>query len=109
MQAPPKRKTPAKRATRLATLFASGFNALQQGEEGEPVEEERTNRDAFWHGFGGTSKVRPPPGPLCGRAARICCTDMCKAFSGRSLLLTPTIQLDQLVYILVETSTTEQD
>ncbi|CAL5228881.1 g12095 [Coccomyxa viridis] len=60
VQAPPKRKTPAKRATRLATLFASGFNALQQGEDGEPVEEERTNRDAFWHGFGGTSKDPMP-------------------------------------------------
>ena len=80
MQAPPKRKTPAKRATRLATLFASGFNALQQGEDGEPVEEERTNRDAFWHGFGGTSKVRAPPALCMAEPLRASCLHL--AFSG---------------------------
>lgn len=101
VQAAPKRKTPAKRATRLATLFASGFNALQQGEEGEPAEEERTNRDAFWHGFGGTSKVHPPPGPLVWLW---CCDLLCRPISGflrepngPPLMIVPTFQLGLFV------------
>lgn len=62
MQAPPKRKTPAKaRQTRLQNLFSDGLNALQHGDDVDVAEEERVNRDAFWHGFGGTSKVRCAP------------------------------------------------
>ena len=60
MQAPPKRKTPAKssRATRLAALFSNGYSGPQQGGDiPADADEDRATRDAFWHGFGGTSKV----------------------------------------------------
>ena len=60
VEAPPKRKTPAKpRQNRLAALLGNGFGgALSDG--AEPVDDERATRDAFWHGFGGTSKVGAP-------------------------------------------------
>jgi hypothetical protein len=60
VQAPPKRKTPAKpsRATRLAALLSNGYSGPQQGGDSPAdAEEDRATRDAFWHGFGGTSKV----------------------------------------------------
>lgn len=64
----PKRKTPAKaRAARLASLLGNGYSgSLQQqqlrgADSAEAAEEERATRDAFWHGFGGTSKVPPLP------------------------------------------------
>ena len=60
VEAPPKRRTPAKpRQNRLAALLGSGF-AGALGEGAEAAEDERATRDAFWHGFGGTSKAGPP-------------------------------------------------
>ena len=60
MEAPPKRRTPAKlRGNRLAALLGNGFGGAA-GDGAEAAEDERATRDAFWHGFGGTSKAGPP-------------------------------------------------
>ena len=71
MEAPPKRRTPAKpRQNRLAALLGNGFGGAA-GDGAEAAEDERATRDAFWHGFGGTSKAGPPaasPSALLGPA-----------------------------------------
>ena len=60
VEAPPKRRTPAKpRGNRLAALLGNGFGGAA-GDGVEAAEDERATRDAFWHGFGGTSKAGPP-------------------------------------------------